>query len=140
MEQAVDKGAGGMRGAEGTGPAVDFPAIGSGVLWGLLLMLVSAVLLGIYDYRAAPSPEVETGRTLVLQVVAAALSGFRAARLAGRSGVLHGLLAGLGVIAAAVVITGILTDLTSLGGLLRAFVAGGGAGALAGVVAVNLGR
>lgn len=129
-----------MRGEEGTGPAVDLSAIGSGVLWGLLLMLVSAVLLGIWDFRTAPSPETEAGRTLILQVVAAALSGFRAARQAGRAGVLHGLLAGLGLIAAAVVVVGVLTDLPTLVSLLKGLAAGGGAGALAGIAAVNLGR
>jgi len=129
-----------MWGEEETGPAVDLSAIGSGVLWGLLLMLVSAMLLGVWDFRAAPSPETEAGRTIVLQVVAAALSGFRAAWLAGRAGILHGLLAGLGLIASAVVVIGVLTDLPTMVSLLKGFIAGGGAGALAGVAAVNLGR
>ncbi|MEW8977512.1 MAG: TIGR04086 family membrane protein [Symbiobacterium sp.] len=129
-----------MRGAGGNGPAVDLAALSAGVVWGLLLLVVSALLLGVLDFRFPPSPEAEAGRTLVVQGVAAALAGLRAARAAGRGGFLHGLLAGVAVMAAAIVLVGIFRDLPRLVGIVRGLLIGAGAGAVAGVATVNLRR
>lgn len=129
-----------MRGADGTGPAVDLTALAAGVLWGLLLLVVSALVLGVLDFRFPPAPQAEAGRTLVVQGVAAGLAGLRAAWVAGRGGFLHGLLAGIALIAAAIVLVGIFRDLPGIAGAVRGLLLGAGAGALAGVAAVNLRR
>lgn|GEM_PF-4925890 len=129
-----------MRGADGTGPAVDLTALAAGVLWGLLLLVVSALVLGVLDFRFPPAPEAEAGRTLVVQGVAAAIAGLRAAWVAGRGGFLHGLLAGIALMAAAIVLVGIFRDLPGLMGTARGLILGAGAGAVAGVATVNLRR
>lgn len=129
-----------MRGADGTGPAVDLTALAAGVLWGLLLLVVSALVLGALDFRFPPEPQAEAGRTLVVQGVAAAVAGLRAAWVAGRGGFLHGLLAGIALIAAAIVLIGIFRDLPGVVGTARGLLLGAGAGAVAGIAAVNLRR
>jgi len=119
---------------------VDLTALAAGVLWGLLLLVVSALVLGVLDFRFPPAPEAEAGRTLVVQGVAAAIAGLRAAWVAGRGGFLHGLLAGIALMAAAIVLVGIFRDLPGLMGTARGLILGAGAGAVAGVATVNLRR
>jgi putative membrane protein (TIGR04086 family) len=130
----------GMRGAERTGPAIDLAAVASGVLWGMLLLLASAVVLGVVESRFTPSPAAEAARTLFLQAVAAGLAGLRSGWLTGRAGFLHGLLAGIGLVVATALVIGVFTDLPSIVGLAKGLLVGAGAGALAGIAAVNLGR
>lgn len=129
-----------MRRADGGEALVDLGALASGVLWGLLLMVAAALTLGVLDFWLPPEPQAEAARTLIVQGVAAALAGARSTWLAGRGGFMHGLAAGVGLVAAVTVIIGIFRDLPGILGLARGLAVGAGAGALAGVAAVSLGR
>ncbi len=129
-----------MRGADSGESLLDVGALASGVLWGVMLMVVSALVLGVLDFRYPPEPQAEAARTLVVQGVAAALAGLRAAWVAGRGGFLHGLAAGVALIAAVTVLIGIFRDLPGIVGLARGLLLGAGAGAAAGIAAVNVAR
>ena len=129
-----------MRRADGGEALVDLGALASGVLWGLLLMVAAAVALGVLDFRFPPEPQAEAARTLIVQGVAAALAGLRAAWIAGRGGLLHGLAAGIALIAAVTVLIGIFRDLPGVAGLARGLALGAATGAVAGMGAVGLRR
>jgi len=129
-----------VRRGEGEEARFDWGALASGVLWGLLLMVASALVLGVLDFRFPPEPQAEAARTLIVQGVAAALAGLRAAWVAGRGGLLHGLAAGIGLVAAVTVLIGIFRDLPGVLGLARGLALGAATGAAAGMGAVSLRR
>ncbi|MFO7274465.1 MAG: TIGR04086 family membrane protein [Bacillota bacterium] len=129
-----------MRRADGGEAPVDWGALASGVLWGLLLMAVSSLALGLLDFRFPPNPREEAARALIVQGVAALLAGGRAAWRSGRGRMVHGLAAGVGLMAAVTVIIGIFRDLPGAVGLVRALLLGAGAGALAGAAAAGFSR
>lgn len=129
-----------MRGSAGTEATLDLSAVGSGVLWGLILLLVGALALGVYDYRLPPSPDSEAMRSLLMQGISAAVAGFYAGRRARRGGVLNGALAGLGLVLSAAMVMGVLTELPGMVGLSKALAVGLPSGAIFGIAAVNLQR
>lgn len=129
-----------VRGTEGGEPLFDWGGLASGVLWGLLLMVASSLVLGVLDFRFPPEPQAEAARTLIVQGVAAAVAGLRATWVAGRGGFLHGLAAGIALMAAVTVLIGIFRDLPGLLGLARGLGLGAAAGAVAGIAAMAVSR
>lgn len=124
---------------EGEGPSLDLSAVGSGVLWGLILMLLGAVIQGIMAYRSPLSSGAELFWTIGWQALGGLCAGFMAGRRAGGAGWLHGGLAGVGMALAVAGVMGVLTELPSMGALLRGLGAGISLGAFAGIIGVNFG-
>lgn len=129
-----------MHGEDDAGSGFDLSAVGSGVLWGMMLMLVGALLQGIMAYRSPLSPGAEAFWNYGWQGMGALLSGFMAGRRAGGSGWLHGSIAGAGMALAVAGVMGVLTDLPAMAGLLKGLGGGAGLGALAGIAGVNFGN
>jgi|GEM_PF-3343553 len=123
-------------GASGSGTMA---AIGSGVLWGLLIMLTGAVIQGVWAYKSPLPPGAEETAMLIWQGLGAVVAGFFAARRAAGAGWLHGGLAGCALAMAATAIMGVLTDLPEMLAFARAVGSGAGLGALAGIAGINLG-
>ncbi|MFZ5824437.1 MAG: TIGR04086 family membrane protein [Bacillota bacterium] len=128
-----------MNSETGSGGSFDLSAVGAGVLWGLMLMLLGALVQGVMAYRAPLSPSAELGWTYAWQGMGALLAGFLSGRRALGSGWLHGAAAGMGLALAAAGVMGVLTALPGLLAMLKALGLGAGLGALAGIVGVNFG-
>lgn len=135
----VGKGAGVMKSGDGGGASFDFSAVGSGVLWGLILILVGGLVQGVTSYRTPLSPGVEAVWALGWQAMGGILAGFLAGRRARGGGWLHGGLAGMGTALAVAGIMGVLTELPAMAALLKGLGGGAGLGALAGIAGVNSG-
>lgn len=128
--------------SSGTGdtPAFDFRAVGAGMLWGLGLMLLGAVVQGIVGYSTPLSGKVENWLAMAWQAVGPMVGGFMAARRAQGSGWLHGMLAGIAVVLSVAAAMGVHTALPTLAAVLKLVGIGGGAGALGGIAGVNSGK
>lgn len=127
-----------MRGESGLESSFDLGAVGSGILWGLMLMLVGSLVQGVYDYGSPLSPAAGSSWTYAVQGLGGLLAGFRAGRRARGAGLLHGGIAGAGLALIAALMMGVLTELPAMGALFKSMGLGLGLGAVAGITAVNL--
>ena len=118
----------------------DIRAVGTGVLWGLGVMALGALLHGLVGYASPLSGRTEDVLTLAVQVTGPLLGGFLAARRAAGSGWLHGALAGLTLVLAIAAVMGIGSALPTLAVVLKIAGIGTGVGALGGIVGVNSSR
>lgn len=128
-----------MKEESGGGPSLDLSAVGSGVLWGLILMLTGALIQGVMAYRSPLAPGAETFWTYGWQGMGSLLAGFMAGRRAGGSGWMHGGLAGAGLALSIALVMGVLTDLPAMGALLKGLGGAAGLGSVAGIGGVNFG-
>ncbi len=124
---------------EATSGSGTLSAIGSGVLCGLLIMLIGAVIQGIWAYRSPLPVGSEQTAMMLWQGLGALVAGFLSGRRAAGAGWLHGGLTGLAMIMAATALMGILTDLPELAAFGKAVGGGTALGALGGIAGVNLG-
>lgn len=106
-------------------PAVKLGAVGRGALWGLLSAMILTALSALFlSFSANPAAYLGAAMGTV-GWVAVLLSGVFAGRAAGRTGLLHGALAGLLFMAAAVSLGDLLFDVPIVlqGALLRGLIA-----------------
>lgn len=128
-----------MNSETGSGGSFDLSAVGSGVLRGLLLMLVGALVQAVIAYRAPLSPGAEMAWNYSWQGLGALVAGFLSGRRASGSGWLHGSAAGMGLALVAAGVMGVLTSLPGLMTMLKALGVGAGLGAVGGIAGVNFG-
>lgn len=122
------------------GSAIDLRAVGAGVLWGLVLMVVGAIAQLFMGMNSPLSPEMTEWLALLWQVAGGLLGGFLAARRAASSGWLHGAMAGMALVLSIAAIMGVRAALPTLAALLKMAGIGTGAGLVGGILGVNLGR
>jgi len=118
----------------------DLRAVGAGVLWGLVIMLVGALMQGLAGYASPLTGRTEDVLTLVWQALGPLVGGFVAARRAAGSGWLHGAVAGLALVLSVASVMGVASALPTLAVLLKMAGIGIGVGALGGVAGVNSAR
>lgn len=126
-----------MNNETGASPGFDFRAVGSGALWGWVVMLIGALLQGLYGYRSPLSAGAEEMMAIIWQALGALISGFLAARRAQGTGWLHGALAGLSMLLGLTLVNGVVAGMPGLAVLAKAAGISAGAGTMGGIAGVN---
>lgn len=129
-----------MRSDSGAAPALDLRAVGIGVIWALVVLVLGAFVQALVGLRSPLSESGMQVMTLGWQVLAGLFGGIQAARRAAGSGWLHGALAGAALVLVVAAIMGISSALPGLAALLKMAGIGIGSGAVGGIAGVNLGR
>ncbi len=121
-----------------TASGIDLGAIGSGVLWGLGILILGAITQAVMGMSTPLSPAMESVMPQIWQGVGALLGGYLAGRRAAGNGLLHGAVSGIALILSVAAIMGVHTALPALAAVLKMAGIGAGAGALGGIFGVNL--
>jgi putative membrane protein (TIGR04086 family) len=122
----------------GSGRTIDLAAVGVGMIWGLVVLLAGTLTQGVYGYARPLSPETEATMAFVWHVMAGLAGGFSSARRAAGSGWMHGALAGMALVLSLAAVAGVATALPTLATLLQLAGIGTGAGAVGGIIGVNV--
>lgn len=126
-----------MHGDSNLPRGLDLRAVGMGMIWGLVLMLI-AVLAGTVVGSVAPSWQGSQTVTLVCQALGAFVGGFVAARRGQAVGWLHGAVAGALLALSLFGVMGIgMDDFPGLAAFLKVMGGGTALGMLGGVLGVN---
>jgi putative membrane protein (TIGR04086 family) len=126
-----------MNGDSNPSVGVDLRAVGSGMVWGLGLMVLGSLSQGVLDFVSPLGPDTGAVMEMVWPAAGALTGGFLAARRAAGTGWLHGVLAGAGLVLCLGTIMGVASGLPTLAWLLKVGGISAGAGVLGGVLGVN---
>lgn len=127
-----------MNSRTGTGPAFRPGAVGAGMLWGLAVLLVGALINSVGSSLGAIPPALaETVMPLVWQGVGALVGGYVAGKRAASIGWLHGALAGMAFVLSLAAIMGVGFALPALADLLKVAGVGLGAATVGGMLGVG---
>jgi putative membrane protein (TIGR04086 family) len=129
-----------MNGGTNTGTGVDLRAVGTGMVWGLGLMVAGALLQGVVAFVKPLEPATLMVMEWVWPAVASLVGGFLAARRADGAGWLHGALSGAALVLSLGAIIGVASALPTLAWLLKMGGVGAGAGVVGGILGVNTAR
>ncbi|HEY3368483.1 MAG TPA: TIGR04086 family membrane protein [Symbiobacteriaceae bacterium] len=129
-----------MNGESGAAPAFDLKAVGMGIIWGLVVLIVGSVVQGVVGFSTPLSPQAVQTLGLAWQAAAGLLGGFGAARRASGSGWLHGAVAGMALVLAVAAVMGVSSALPTLAVVLKMAGIGTAAGMMGGIAGVNVGR
>jgi putative membrane protein (TIGR04086 family) len=130
-----------MNGDSRIGAGVDFLAVGAGIVWGLLIIVMGGLAQGIASGLGfSPTAATELLMTLLWHALGAFVGGYLAGRRAGGLGWLHGALSGAALVLAIAAVMGVREALPELAALLKFAGIGTGAGVLGGIFGVNAAR
>lgn len=112
-------------------------AVGVGMIWGLVMMLVSLVIQIIVSSMSPLSAPALLTLGRVYQGLGALVGGYAAARRAASAGWLHGAIAGAALVLSLSAVAGLPSSLEVLADFLKLMGIGTLLGSLGGVVGVN---
>ncbi|MDF2629172.1 MAG: hypothetical protein K0R39_3003 [Symbiobacteriaceae bacterium] len=121
-------------------PGLNMRAVGTGMVWGLALMLGTAILQSVLA-AMAPLNEGTLGLlSLAYRGLAALVGGYVAARKASSWGWVHGATAGTALVLSLFAVSGVWWALPTLADFLKIMGVGSLMGSLGGVVGINSGN
>jgi putative membrane protein (TIGR04086 family) len=127
-----------MHGDVRSGAGFDGLAVGAGIVWGLMIVVLGGLAQGIASGLGfSPSAGTELVMTLLWHGIGAFVGGFLAARRAGGMGWLHGALSGAALVLSIAAVMGVREALPELAALLKFAGLGTGAGVLGGMLGVG---
>ncbi|BDG60059.1 TIGR04086 family membrane protein [Caldinitratiruptor microaerophilus] len=111
-------------------------AIWDGLVTGLTVMAVCALVLALVAWRLPVTPRTLQVLGVAAQLIGGLAAGFLSGRRAGAAGLVNGLLTGVGLAVLLTLLGGVAASFPAVGALLRRAALLAGVGALGGVAGV----
>lgn len=121
-------------------PGLNMRAVGIGMIWGLALMVGTAILQAVFSAISPLSEGTVSLLALAYRGLAALVGGYVAARRASSWGWVHGAMAGTALVLSLFAVMGVGWALPTLADFLKMMGVGSLLGSLGGVVGINSGN